>query len=352
MIPSREVLPGLTDIGITARLNKNGFVAVDIGLACDEQIFTPEYVAGQQAELPGWRFQKEYLRNWQAQTGQPVFDAEKLDKQKIHLCDPVCRMDVETGKDGKERLVECPDGRVLVWVKPDDQPGGVPAHIEKVVRAFGMGIDVGEGVSQSDSTMQVFAADGREQAAEFASNKIIAADLGRLAAVIARYYNNALVCPVRPLHGITVIRVLVDECGYNFIWRDTLRARMTERSTQNLGWAKAETGMAGPEALFGGWIDDINNGYCKIHSLTCFQQHQQYVYDEFGHITHQKLAYLPLAVRQRHGDLVIAAALARRACIDLPKFVKEQPKDLKPVGSFNWRMEQAAKNRKKDLSWE
>ncbi len=329
------LLPGSdVDIGMTARLNRNGFVAVDIGMACDAEIFTPEKIAGEKAGLPGWRFRKEYLREWSAQAGQPVFEAEWLDRQKPNLCEPILRLDLdETGK----KLIENKSGRVLVWVLPTHQPVALPAHLEKVTHSFGAGSDVGEGVDQSDSTIEVFLADGREQAAEFRSNTISPVDLGRMAAALCRYYNNALFCPVRPMHGITVIRTVADECGYSYIWRDTNKYGLYEKQSKNLGWAKGE---ASSPALFGGFRDDIQYGFCKIHSLALFNQLDQYIYDEFGFITMSSLAHLSLAARKAHGDLVIGAALARRACLDLPKFLKEKPIETALEGSYNYRRKQ------------
>ena len=242
-------------------------------------------------------------------------------------------------------------GRVLVWLLPADQPEGVPAHIDTVTRSFGMGIDVSEGVGKSNSTIEVFATQGREQAAAFADNTISPPDLARMAAAMARYWNNALICPVRPLHGVAVIRTLVDECGYHYIWFDTSKYGMSEQQTHNLGWASGEASSA---ALFFGWRDDIQHERCILHSLDCWNEHKQYIYDEFGRVTHQNLAHLPASVRDKHGDRVIAAALARRACIDLPRFQKIKPKDTAPVGSFNYRRKlyQERLAKEKDGEWD
>ena len=332
------------DLGITARLNNNGFVAVDIGMGCDPEVFTDELVASEKAGMPGWRFRKEYLREWAAQAGQPVFEPEWLDVQKARLCDPLVCMDLS--KDGKT-LIEKNGGRVKIWVKPDPVKMENDPLIVSKTPAFGAGSDVGEGVGQSDSTIEVFSANGREQAAEFASNTITPSDLGKMAAAMCRYYNNALICPVRPMHGITLIRALRSDCGYGYIWRDRSKYRMTDVRSENLGWAKGE---ASSPDLFGGFVNDVQYDFCSIHSLALFQQMQQYIYDEFGHITQSALAHLPLSVRQRHGDLVIGAALACRACIDLPKFLREQPKNLAPEGSAAHRHELHEKKQRQNVN--
>ncbi len=68
-------------------------------------------------------------------------------------------------------------------------------------------MDVSEGVGESDSTVEVFAGDTREQAAELADNHMTPAELGRFAAAVARFYNDALVCCVRPMHGMQKLNV-------------------------------------------------------------------------------------------------------------------------------------------------
>ena len=334
------------DIGITARKNSNGFVAVDIGMGCDPEVFTPELVADERAGMPGWRFEKEYLRVWAAQLGQPVFEQAWMDRQKVHLKEPLLRMDLDD--DGK--LVKNSSGRVLVWMLPADQPEGVPDHIASVTRAFGMGIDVSEGVGASNSAIEIFAVDGREQAAEFASDSVTPVDLGRMAVAMARYWNNALICCVRPMHGITTLRTIVDEGKYGYVWFDKTKHQMSETQTNNLGWAKGE---ASSPALFNGWRDDFQYGYCILHSLACYQEHQQYIYNEFGHVTHQKLNHLPITVRSKHSDRAVASALARRACIDLPNFKKMIPVDQAPYRSYAWRTEQCEKRMlKKEQGWD
>ena len=47
-----------------------------------------------------------------------------------------------------------------------------------------------------------------------------------------------------------------------------------------------------------------------------------------------------MEVRERHGDLVVACALAYRACLDMPKYRKQYDARIKPY-SFEWRAQQA-----------
>ena len=194
----------------------------------------------------------------------------------------------------------------------------------------------------SDSTIEVFFADNREQAAEVADNQVKPADLGRFGVAVARYYNHALVCCVRKMHGITTIRTMLDECHYGHLWHHHLMDRPHEKRAASLGWGDAETG----EALFGRWIDAIQHDEVRLHSLACWQQHQQYIYDEQGHIVHQERANLPREVRERHGDRVIGCALAFRACLDLPAWKAKKEREA-PVGSLLWRRKEAERKKER-----
>lgn len=351
------VLPGNEiDIGINARLNETGFVAVDLGMGADPIAFTPEIVETEMKRLGcrknpdgswwlSWRWRKEYLRDATAAAGQVVFDAQALERQQANLRNPRYRLRYTA--DGK--LVKDPHGPVKVWIDPGDQPPGLPETIDKVRLGFAAGIDVGEGVGQSDSTIEIFTAAGREQAAEFASNEIRPAQLGRLAVALGRYYNHALICCVRKLHGLTVLRTMSDDCNYPMIWRARDLTKAIEVPTSQLGWTKGESS---DELLFGKWVDAIEGDDCVLHSLTCWQQHRQYIYDEMGRITHQALADMPKEVRERHGDLVVASALAYRACLDMGRFVKVLKTETAPYGSFAWRRKVAQQQETKQrLKW-
>jgi len=311
--------------GLTARPTSTGFISVDLGYEADPIAFTPEVIAAEKARLPGWRWRKEYERDATAQAGMPAFDVKALDRQKRHLREPLYRMDLAP-TFSRDTLEENPNGRVYIYVEPDDQgEHTVSDPVERVIRSCGMGIDVGEGVEQSDSTIEVFFADNREQAAEVADNQTNPTELGRLAVALAKFYNDALVCCVRPMHGITTIRTMVDELGYHNVWHERIADRRFEKNTSRLGWRKGEASSA---LLFGRWQDALTQDDCTLHSLATWQDHQQYQFDERGRICHAKVAALPQEVRERHGDRVVGCALAYRACIDLPHVkdvVKRRP---------------------------
>lgn len=396
--------------GLTARPTNRGIVVANLHYTADPEAMTPEVIARERRRLgcienadgtwkDSWRWRKEMELDWQAQAGKAVFDGASLDHQAQFIRDPAYTMDwnfqpldmtqdqfiaetpegmawdggalIPAVRDPKDRLVlsqgfwrlprakrervldaflvRQPAGRVKVWLGPRSQPEAMPEHTEGVVRACGIGMDVSEGVAASDSTIVVMFADNREQAAEFADNEIHPAELGRMGAAVARYFNNALVCCVRKMHGLTTIRTMHDECGYGYIWRDTDPAKTTEVATKNLGWRGGE---ASSPYLFGKWLDAMEKREPILHSVTCLDQHRQYIYDENGRITHQALAAMPPGVRDRHGDLVVGSALAYRACLDLPKFRRLKPVDDAPYGSLNWRRQQAKRRRSKErVKW-
>jgi len=311
--------PNRHDIGLTARPTSTGFVAAELGVAADPIAMTDVIVAAEQAALGGadnWRWRKEYLRDFDAQAGMPVFEEEWLALQRPSLCNPFFRMGPS---DDRKQLETRERGGVSVWVAPDTRPPGLSPGVVSADRQFGIGMDVGAGVSNSNSTIEVFTVDTREQAAEFAASDITPGDLGRLAVLVARYYNNALICCVGKMHGVAAIRAMVDDCGYTYLWRHHHERRTTEIATKDYGWMRGE---GSDELLTGRWMDALKDGNCTLHSSMAFQEHEQYMYDELGRITWAPLANAPKEVRARHGDRVIACMLAHRACLDMPLFLK------------------------------
>jgi len=314
--------------GMTVRGNGNEFVAVDLGMEADPLTFTPEVIASERRGMPGWRFKKEYLRDWDAQNGAPVFGEECIDWQRANAIDPIRRLDLHiVRRDGiiqrdarghkKYILVQKKKGRLRVFVEPDTPPPGFENTDELRARMFGAGMDVGAGVEKSDSTLVFMAADNREVVATLACNKIRPGQLGRFAVAAGKFYNDALICCVGKMHGLTALRAIAD-AGYPRIWRETRpRAGITEVRTKNLGWPYGE---GSSELLMGRWVEAMEENLTVIRCLETIEQHRQYIYDEMGRVCHQRLKSLPTSVREKHGDLVIGAALAYRACIDLPKY--------------------------------
>jgi len=347
--------------GLTARGNRNTFVAVDLGMEADPGTFTPELIESEKAGMPGWRFKKEYLRDWDAQTGQPVFEEEWIDRQRQNARDPIERLDIHrVTRDGivqrdrlghvKYILVPKAKGRLKIFTRPDSQPAGWTEGSPRVIRAAGMGMDVGEGVEKSDSTLAVMFADTRELAATLACNRIRPGQLGRFAAAVGRHYNNALICCVRKMHGLTALRAIADS-GYPMIWHNRDPKKTAQLQSKDLGWPRGE---ATSDLLFGKWIAAMETeGLATLRCLETIEQHRAYIYDDLGRPTHQRLKSQPVAVREKHGDLVIAAALAYRACIDIPKF-RKAAKDAAPAESPAGRRrarKQAASTRRGGDEW-
>jgi hypothetical protein len=287
--------------------------------------------------LPDWAFQELYLARPSTAT-RCVFRPDALEWQQSMILPPILTLDYEIRQHrGEGRLGQyavlhpAGDGPIKVWLLPTDQPSCLPFGMTRVERTFGIGADVSEGVGASDSAAVVFATDTMEQAAEFASNRISPSDFGRVLAALGEYYCDALVCPVRRMHGVTVLRAMIDDGGYTRVWRETTAAGMAQAprgGPETYGWPKGESSNP---ALFGRYADLVAHRGLTLRSADTINQHRQYVYDEAGRITLQELLDLPAHVRERHGDRVIACALARLACQDSPMFskvVKFQPKTL------------------------
>ena len=96
--------------GLTAMPTRRGFVSVDLAPEADPIALTPEILDREKERLGcirnadgtwrlSWRYRKEYLRDFTAQQGKPVFDLEWLQTQQPRLRNPLWRMDLdETGR--------------------------------------------------------------------------------------------------------------------------------------------------------------------------------------------------------------------------------------------------------------
>ena len=332
--------------GLTASPTRRGVLSVDLGVECDPETFTQAMLDSEKERLGcvrnpdgawrlSWKYRQEYLRDFDAQVGKPVFDPAKL-MMVSRPAAPIYTMDYEIYHVGEGKWaaritkhLTGGEGPIKVFLDPASVPPMLEGqYFKSVTRSFGIGSDVGEGVEQSDSTLQGFATDNREQAFEFASNQINPTDLGRLAVALAIYFNDALICPVRPMHGVTMLRAILDECKYSRVWRDKSKSQTTQQTASQCGWAKGESSSPW---LFGPWIDAIDKGQTILHGLLTIDQHKQYIYGSRGEITQQKLAGVPAEVRNRHGDAVVGCALALRACIDSPQFAKiDRSVDINP----------------------
>ena len=336
--------------GVAARLNSNGFVAVDLDIEADPIGLTPEIIAAEKKRLPKWRFAQEYLRDWFAQVGQSVFEPEVLQAaRKVRDANFRVELDEFTnpGNRSASFMRMLSTGRTRCWLDPADTPDTIPqVDGMRTTRRFGIGVDVSEGVEASDSAIEVFAADNFEEAASFNSPTITPADLGVYVAALARFYNNALVCCVRRMHGLTTLRAIIDYGRYYFLWREKMEIRVSESNTSRLGWAKGESSSP---FLFGRWADALQTRGVILHDAETLRQHEQYIYDHQGRICLSKLANAPLEVRNRHADKVVACALAYLACYDSPKYnMVAVPKPKPAYGSVLWYVEQDEEQRRRE----
>lgn len=297
--------------GLDVRKNKTGFVAVRLHYSADPEGWPPDAVEAKRNELPGWMFRKEFDIEFGAQSGQPVFEQEWTDAQLQHIRNPLFRMDIEDNG-----LVNTPAGRLRVY-------GDTGVHLlnddDGRQRRFAIGVDVSEGVASSESALVVLDCDntdGPRQAAEMGDPSITPADLGRFVAATAKHFNDALVCCVRKMHGVTALRAMID-AGCSHLWHHRIADRLVEQQAEALGWAKGEA----TESLMGPLIDAMHHERIRLRSDELLRQLGEYIYDVSGRITHQRLADLNEQLRQRHGDRAIALALAVKAAKDVGRFI-------------------------------
>jgi hypothetical protein len=332
--------------GLTARRNSTRIVAVDLHYSADPLGMTDEKLEMLADEMGGrdtWRWRKEMELDPYAQAGEALFLGEWLDWQRRQCCNPIRLMDVDPAGSS---LAEHPSGKVKTWLEPRALPKDLPELVESAERTFGIGMDVGAGTGASDSTIVVMCAQGFEQAAEFKSNRILPWNLGLLAVAVAHYFNDALICCVQKMHGSSAIRAMV-AAGYTRLWRTRVANRIAETPTKNLGWPHGEIP---DKLLYDRWAKALSEHATILHGVETVEQHRQYVFDEEGRPCFQRHKGLNPTARQQHADLVVAAALAYRACRDLPKFIHPVTR-LLPQETLAGRREQWRRTRTARDPW-
>jgi len=348
LLPELGVIEASTVLmpDFTVRPCSTGFVAVDLGMGADPEAFTEEVIESEARRMGGrdsWRFRKEYLRDFDAQSGQPVFDPRWIDVQRARQRNPKFCMRV----DSTSKLVRCAGaGPIKIFVEPGDRPPGMP--LRAVDRQVGIGADIGEGVGGNDSAAVGLFADTGEEAFEFRANNIRPDKFGLALVELGRMYNTALICPVRKAHGITTLRAMVD-AGYGRIWRSRDPRRYTQTPTNLLGWPWGE--VTHNNLLLDKWSAVLERDGVVLYGMDLIEEHSQFIFDDNGRPTVQSGKTLSLDARARHGDLVIAAGLANIAVADMPKYrnVKTLPS---PGNCYAWRRKQRDRHiRKTRREW-
>jgi len=315
--------------GLVATPLSTGLVRLDVDMEADPIGLSPTILAELARQMGGvasWQWRKEMLRDPNAKSGAGVFEPLWIDNQRLNIRNPIRRMEVS----GDGKLYEKSDGRLRIWIPPDKTPGHAPANTQCALMTFGIGMDVGAGSGQSDSTIEGFAVENMEQAFEWNDNTTQPANLGRIAAAIARYYNDALVCCVQKMHGITAIRSMIDY-GYTNLWRNTSPDKMVETANGgSVGWKHGENSDALLMDRVGDRlenalgeavnVDVLSARSVIVHSSMLLDQLRMYIYDDSGRPTLSKHKDLNPSARKQHGDLVIGAGLSIRACMDSPPY--------------------------------
>jgi hypothetical protein len=340
---------------MTAKPLNTGFVALSVHYTADPIGWTQDRIDATARRLGGrgsWKWRKEMEMDANAQSGESVFDPDWLDiQERKHIKPPLLRMEI--GQDDK--LYEHSTGRIRIWIKPDQMPRDLPQGTSRAELTFGVGIDVGAGTGQSNSTVEVFATQGMEQAAEFASSGVSPTYLGHVGVAIARFFNDALICCVQKMHGITTIRAMTDDCGYTNLWRNVSHDKMVETQTGGrIGWVQGENSQAllmnqmgaSLERASGG-VDVLSTQSAIIHSFELLEELRQYIYDDAGRPTLSRTRTLNAAARKSHGDRVIGTATSMQACMDLPPWRNAQAASIKP-NTIEWFMERHRKADQKD----
>jgi len=354
-----QLMPGLVVTPLST-----GLVRVDIDMDADPEGLTSVVIAELARQMGGvdsWQFRKEMLRDPNAQSGEGVFERSWIDVQRSNVRNPLMRMEV--GENGT--LYEKSDGRIRIWIPPDRMPVNLPQGTASAQMMFGLGVDVGAGTFQSDSTIEGFAVQGMEQAVEFNANNVTPVRLGHIAVAIARHYNDALVCCVQKMHGITTIRTMTDECGYPNLWRNVSHDKTVETSTGRLGWVHGENsqallmdrvGDALQRPLSGAYIYEQDAGAnvdvlsargVIVRSADLLDQLRQYIFDDSGRAVLSKNRDLNPQARKQHGDLVVGTGLSIRACMDMPPWRNAVATTIK-ANTIEWFMERHRKADKKE----
>ncbi len=234
------------------------------------------------------------------------------------------------------------DGELKLWFRP-----GVGGEVPFGRYTVGCDIATGLGGDESSASTACILNQGTgEQVGEFSSTRIRPADFGRLVVALCRWFYGAFLAwdAMGPTGG-TFKEEVVDRVGYGDVYRHKSGLELVRKETLKAGCLlpNDEAKYRAFSAMASAW-DDLK---FLPRSEAMLKECREYEFDgSTGKIIHKAAARTEVGanVGKLHGDLVIAAALAWRACEDRPLVEGETAEEEReaPAWSMAWWGEQHA----------
>jgi hypothetical protein len=323
---------------------------------------------------PWGRFTSPWYRNECVRRGNPQEIAQELDLdyhgsdfpffgadvlERIlgpggDVLDPLVRGEIVydrlTPGAGEVSFQANPDGRLLLWRRPDGE-GNLPIGTE-----YGLAADVAAGTKDqsdrgfSNSVLALGDLKRRELIGEFAVSGFDPIEFAHYAVALARWAKGSSGSGATMIWedngpGGTFGGRVVNECGYGRVYRRAQSGVLAHRGLSPPGWWSTPSGK---QTLLEEYRYALNVAEMVNRSRRSVEECAEYKYSLTGdQVVHAHAAVTtdPTGARHSHGDRVIAAALLWR--IMKSRGGSQESKTVKvPYGSLAHRMLEVADARR------
>ena len=248
-------------------------------------------------------------------SGHNVFDTSRLSKLQGSL-----RVDHKQGDVEKGQLILSKRGRLTMFT--DKKPVGRGYYV--------IGADVAEGMSTGDySCAQVLDHKTFEQVAIW-HGKCSPEEFSGILVDLAKFYNNAILCPEVNFHGRGVMIAIRDNYKYNNLFAayhsPDKQSRKISPSTQKVyGW---DTNNSTKPTMIQDLGRFIRDGHIKINDFNTIDELISYVYDD------RKTEAMGGCYDDRVMALAIALQVAIRKNVQLPQISLTKPVAINPITGY------------------
>ena len=276
------------------------------------------------------------------------FDTQEIDTLMKRTMQPYSRGELDYDTDSAEPrdFVENSKGFLHWWMNFDAQ-GYPPSD-----RSFVIGVDISAGRGATNSCLTIGDNKTKEQIGQFAFSRIKPSAFAAYAVALCRWLKGpdgrgAYLIWEAPGPGMEFMdRVL--ELGYrNFFYRRQENA-ITKKISQVPGWWPTKDTKY---ALLGAYRRALIDGKYHVRSRPELEECRHYVFSG-GWVIHSGAVNTDdeSGARENHGDRPTSSALCWKGMNENVASLEFEEPEI-PVGSFAWRTELAAQERRKQLAW-
>lgn len=224
-------------------------------------------------------------------SGRPVFLQETIRDMLDAAHEPIARMAVEqvaVGNDVTDKVVEHPNGELLVYIEHD------PAE------TYYIGADVSVGIKNPEKSdfcvAQVL--DSRKRQVAVWRGQVTPDYYARVLVALGYYYNLAMVAPERNGHGLLVCVRIWTDMNYPNVFMDLKEGEQAERETINLGF---QTNVASKPLIIDKLRGEVRNREIEIYDKTTLHEMLSFIVTDSGKMQGDE---------GRYDDCVLALAIA------------------------------------------